>query len=136
MSANEDRERLLAALGHAGRVVGPGRPVETERFVGALAEHGYSLVEPDYPARHWLEGTVDFLVRAGWGWPSPDQPAATEFDAAAALAELDGIEARHVDDPTEEDLLLRGVSDDALVRELRRRGLDLDAPEPTQGPVP
>ena len=129
-------ERLLAALNAAGRAVIPARPVSTARFVAVLAEHGYSLVPPQFHGAYWPDGEVEDAVLAGWGWPSPDQPRAPEFDPAAALAELGGVEIRHVTDPTDEDLLLRGVSDAALRREVLRRGLDLDAPEPTQGPTP
>lgn len=136
MSVHPDKPRLLAALNAAGRAVIPARPVSTARVVAVLAEHGYSLVLPHFHGRHWLDGTVEDLVLAGWGWPSPDQPRAPEFDPAAALAELGGVKIHHVDDPTDEDLLVRGVSDAALRREVLRRGLDLDAPEPTSGPTP
>ena len=137
MSVSQDR--LLSALAHAGLAVGPRRPVDTARFVAALGQHGFEFVPPQHLGPpHWLEATVNDLVREGWGWSIDGQPQPSTFDAHAALAELraEGTVVRHVDDPTEEDLQIRGVSDEALRREILRRGLAFEDYEPTTGPTP
>ena len=98
----------------------------------SMVASGYRVFVPDFTSRYWLAYTIQDSVRAG-------RAGGGAFDPEAALAEWqrsvddvtlhrgqENLAFLHKDDPEPEHVALEPFSNDALLREVRRRGLHLD----------